>query len=394
MPASTILNQTEFSLYQRERDAALKVLGEENSEIQALKQQMALYEEEQAIKTQHPIEELMNDEVVNPVMGMGWTMLLGIGVILQETVKVTTPLLSAFLFPLNFVIDGLRNIWELYRNLKNQNLPQRKTLIGTNIIHIAALIAASIVIALVITNPFALPIIFLGINATTLYKNNYVLSQTNALIRRTKTENASVEEEIRKLSGNPKAEAQIHYLKAKQDRINVQLNRLYGQRFELHRQNLFTSMALVSVSVLLTSAILTLVFPPLAPLVATAGMLFFASTIISNILTSPPVRQKITRFIDWLMGIKESNNAPGPGGNLEIKGNQNSYTTVIARQENTVTPGVAEPPSSSNASANQKDGMPTKTETTARVSNSSIFLPDYATAALTQGAPSTRSNPP
>ena len=103
MPASTILNQTEFSLYQRERDAALKVLGEENSEIQALKQQMALYEEEQAIKTQHPIEELMNDEVVNPVMGMGWTMLLGIGVILQETVKVTTPLLSAFLFPLNFV---------------------------------------------------------------------------------------------------------------------------------------------------------------------------------------------------------------------------------------------------------------------------------------------------
>ena len=217
-----------------------------------------------------------------------------------------------------------------------------------------------------------------------------MLYQTNALIRKTKDEKASVEEQIQKLNGNPGDAAQINYLKAKQARLNAQLNRLYNQRFELRRQNLFTSMALASVGVLLTSAVLTLVFPPLAPLVATAGMLFFASTIISNVLTSPSVRQKITQFIDWVMGAEESDDAPGPGPGSDLgatKAHGNSYTVVMDQQASAVAPPTAALPSASREPpTNTSYRIPTGIGTgTAKVSDFSKFAP-ASTAAQMPGS--------
>ena len=345
MPITTISNTQELALYQTElaatQDEQNKLLAyleqsEENpapaatqnsplrtrindinEPIAALRAQIARFEEQQSPKNQRPIENTLHAGV-----GMGWTVLLGVGVILQETIAVTTRVLSTFLFPLHFVIDGLHNIWDLYRNLRDKHQAQRKTLIGANIGHISALIAAATVVALAVTNPFALPIVFLGINGIGLYKNKVILSATNQLIEDTRLELRDIDTKIKTLgsavavllqptdlAAHAVNRAMIDTLEATKERLMQQLTQLDAKKSELRRGIVFNGLALAAVGLLLSSAVLSIVFPPAAAVVAMAGMLLFAATILTSVLTSPPVRSAINRLGNWLTNTDDVENS-------------------------------------------------------------------------------------
>jgi uncharacterized protein (DUF2062 family) len=346
MPITTISNTQELALYQTElaatQDEQNKLLAslkesqknpdpvaiqeyaplrarinDINDPIAALRAQIARFEEQQAPKNQRPVENTLHAGV-----GMGWTILLGVGVILQETVAVTTRVLSTFLFPLHFVIDGLHSIWDLYRNIRDKHQAQRKTLIGANIGHISALIAAATVVALAVTNPFALPIIFLGINGIGLYKNKVILSATNQLIEDTKLELRDINTKIETLgsavavllkptdlAAHAVNRAMIDTLEATKMRLEHQLTQLDAKKSELRRGIAFNGLALVAVGLLLSSAVLSIVFPPAAAVVAMAGMLLFATTILTNVLTSPPVRGAFKRLGNWLTNTDDAENS-------------------------------------------------------------------------------------
>jgi len=120
--------------------------------------------------------------VITPFMRRWWPVSFGLGLILQQTVDVSAAILGKLLLPINFAIDGLRSIWDFYHTWRDKTLAQRKTKLTTLAFNIAALIAASIVFGLAVTNPFALPSIFMGIILMGVYQSGYSRYETASLI--------------------------------------------------------------------------------------------------------------------------------------------------------------------------------------------------------------------
>ena len=325
MPTSSITNQKEMELYQAELNASTTedklLMRNTNPSTESKQYHQALFNKMNELNSK--IEEYtlainaqkkprqktegQVEKIITPTLGLGWSFLFGVGIILKETVKLTTAILTPFLFPLHFTLDGIRSIWTLYRTARDKAAAQRKTLLGTNIIHIMGLIAASIVTALAITNPFALPVIFMGITAAGMYKNGYVLHQTKKLISITEKELLETKAEIKTLSElseqTNEIKLKIARLQTQEIRLTAQLSHLKTKRFELSRERIFNSIGVFAVGLLLASAVLTIVFPPAAALVSMAGMLLFASAVIGGVLTSPPVINNLKQIGQWISGL-------------------------------------------------------------------------------------------
>src|SRR3990167_130401 len=262
--------------------------------------------------------------VVKISIGFWWSILLGIGIIIQETVKVAAPILAVFLFPLNFALEGLRSIWSLYQTARDGNAAQRKTVLGTNSVRLLSLIAAATVMTLAITNPFALPVIFIGITGSGLYKTVATILQTKKLIKATKSELDEAQAQIQGFkeinSNDPKVVLKLIRLDAKEKRLQEQFTRLQVKHSELNRELMFNLLGVAAVGLLLAATL----FPPAAVVLASTGMLLFASTIIAsvltNVLTSPPVRNAVKELwqaIKSLFGATDSSGrAPAPSNSV------------------------------------------------------------------------------
>ena len=373
-------------------ELALKITNQLTEDIKALESKINQYNN--AIKAQklpRNRKERNISAVINPLLGLGWPTLLSIGIILQETVKVTTSVLSTFLFPLHFTLEGIRSIWSLYRTARDSDLAHRKTIFGTNFVHILGLIAAATVTALAVTNPFALPVIFIGLNGAGLYRNAYILRQTNQSIQ--SAEKALVEtsakikahtESIFVLNpDDPTPDTKLNALlaseEAKSKRLTTQLTNLKAQRFELRREMVFNSLGMVAVGLFLASAVLTVIFPPAAAGLTAVGMMFFAGTALANILTSPPVRNKAKQIGTWVKGLFSSKDEPhlAEAGLAAQKNNVSEVkeeplmASPVAKIEAANDPTADENATASPASTNGRS----RAESTASVSNLSIFKP-------------------
>ena len=252
--------------------------------------------------------------VANTSVGLGWSVLLGVGIILKETVQVAAPVLTVFLFPLHFALEGLRSIWEFYQTARDSAAAHRKTLLGSNIVHIMALIAAATVTALAITNPFALPVIFLGLTGAGLYKTVATIMQTRKAIKAAENELIVAQSQSKALkdlnSNDKKVQFMLIRLEAKENRLKEQLTHLQAKRSELRRGLVFNLIAIAAVGLLLAAAL----FPPAAIALAGVGMLLFASTVIAGVLTSPAVRNAVKRLWKGIKGLfgASDNDAPEP----------------------------------------------------------------------------------
>ena len=209
------------------------------------------------------MEEKIDTWFVTPIFRKLWAILLGTGIILQENLPIAAKVISPFLLPINFTIEGLEKIWDSYRLLRDKDAPQRSARLGTNILQIAALVAAAFVVALSVTNPIVLPIIFMVMNIATLVKNLKLLQHY----------------QVAAAQILPPKISELADLKTKQAAIQ--------------RQLFFNSSAILAVGLLLTGAVLTFVFPPAAAMVTFVGFMLFASTILAAVLTSPLFSKKL-----------------------------------------------------------------------------------------------------
>lgn len=385
-------------LYLEEIEAATKELAhletlgindqytaELTNNIAALQLRTRQYETAERIKTDKLRKAAQKiSDVINPTVGLAWNLLLGVGIILQETVAVTAPILGAFLFPLNYALDGLRSIVNLYQTARDSAAAHRKTVLGTNVVHILALVAASAVIGLAITNPFALPVIFLGITGAGMYKSSYALLQTRKSIEASEKELHDTQIAIGTLKGvkNLEEKDKLHLanLQAKENRLTKQLTHLKAERSELRRQSEFNSLGMVAVGLLLASAVITLIFPPAAAALAGVGMLLFASTVIASVLSSPPVIAKIKqagRWIAGLFGAKENNVDLAQG--LENDVSQTHGNELVANEDENATANapllVAAPSGANDERVNDRasPGAEVTISTAAASSNAAEF---------------------
>ena len=288
-------------------------------------------------KLAKPREEAIEQKGVTPVLRRLWHVLLGIGIFLQETLPIATTVVKSFLFPLHFALDGLRSIWDIYRLARDKRAAHREVKLGANIFNVAGLGVASVLVGLAVTNPFALPGVFLGLVGASIVKDSYLLSQNKKALADVKTEKTAVEAEIRAIKRgidiatlDGQSEATMHQaqtlrltrLEAKSKRIDQQLTTLRAERTELRRGMVFHVLSMVAVGLLLSAAVLALTFPPVAIAVMGAGLMLFAAVSITNVLTSPPAVAKMKEGWAWFkrkVGIQENNYEHLPSDDLQAE---------------------------------------------------------------------------
>lgn len=347
------------------------------TEIQEIESRIQHYKKVTEIKAKpRQKRETTASNVIDFGLGLGWSTLLGVGIILQETVKVTAAVLGAFLFPLHFVFDGIRSIWSLYQTARDSDAAQRKTLLGANIVHILGLIAAATVTVLAVTNPFALPVIFVGLTGAGLYNNAYVLHQTSKSIKVAEDTLAEVQTQIKTLKDLSKDDKEIQFkisrLNAKESRLKEQLTHLQAKRFELRRELVLNSLGMVSVSLLLASAVLTIVFPPAAVALATVSMLLFASIAIVGALTSPPVRNAVKQLWKGIKNLFGASTEDIAEENAPLLGNQAAANDEqhVTGNASTAAPSIVQVASMDKES----EAVITKRVRVSSISSSSSFF--------------------
>ncbi len=185
-----------------------------------------------------PIEETIDHYLVTPTMRLAWTVMLGVGLIIQETVLLAATLVKSVLFPVHFAVDGVRSLWDLRRIWNDKNSANRHLHLSATGFNILGLAIAATLVGLAVSNPFALPVVFFGIVGAGLAKNSYLYRQNKAAIKALKVEEQVVNEEIGELNGknnNTINAARRTTLTAKKKRIGRQLTTLHEQRMELRR---------------------------------------------------------------------------------------------------------------------------------------------------------------
>jgi hypothetical protein len=292
-----------------------------DQEESRLRQAIAAYQKK---SNTHSREDQLEQYFVKPVMRLSWTALFSAGIFIKENIAITAQVLANFLFPVHFAIDGARVIWDIYRTARDKTMPQRKTTLMTHLLTLGGLITASALVGLAITNPFALPITFLGIVGTGLYKEAYSLHQTRKAIATTKQEKQETQREIselkrtitilKKTNNAPQIDMlrkRIKKYEAKTQRLDSQLTSFRNKRSDLTRGIFFQSVSTVSVGLLITSAVLSIVFPPVAAVIASAGLMLFAGTAIASVMTNLPVVEKLKQAANWFKGLfrADRNNA-------------------------------------------------------------------------------------
>lgn len=224
--------------------------------------------------------------IFTPTFRLAWPVLFGISLILRETLQVATSTIATFLPPINLAMDGVRNIWDLYRTARNPTINQRKTLLAITSLQLVLMSASAVMLGLSMSPPMMMTLILFTVMLSQFYKESYLLYKKLQQVKK-------IIQKLKEVETLPDA-----LIDHERNRLTRELSITKLQLKESYRKLTLASVTLLAAGLVVSSAVVGLLSLSAAPVLATLGVFILASVIFLSILTSPVIRDKIIKLMN------------------------------------------------------------------------------------------------